>query len=105
MGIDLIKVMRYYYLVRTNHMSKSTKTAWEIIQDQHNLILDSLKDMSATDAKNSQELKSFIDYCLKNPEQRFWQALRNWSGWQFIGVSKDLKNWEDTFYWEKTKKI
>lgn len=24
-------------------------------------------------------LESFVKYCEENPEQRFWQALRNWS--------------------------
>jgi hypothetical protein len=25
-------------------------------------------------------LRSFVDYCIKHPEERFWQALRNWCG-------------------------
>lgn len=28
---------------------------------------------------NEETLKSFIAYCEANPEQRFWQALRNWA--------------------------
>lgn len=31
------------------------------------------------DSKNNQKLISFTQYCLDNPEQRFWQALRNWA--------------------------
>ncbi len=34
--------------------------------------------------RNSEALKSFTRYCHFHPEQRFWQALRNWSKWQFI---------------------
>jgi len=30
-------------------------------------------------SKSVKELKSFAEYCLLHPEQRFWQALRNWS--------------------------
>lgn len=30
--------------------------------------------------KNKKLLNSFVDYCLKHPNERFWQALRNWSG-------------------------
>ena len=30
------------------------------------------------------ELKSFMEYCEANPEMRFWQALRSWSGADFI---------------------
>jgi hypothetical protein len=44
-----------------------------------------------------------------NPEERFWQALRNWSGYNFIYGSYDddykieLTNLEDTFYIEDEK--
>ena len=54
-------------------------------------------------------LDSFIRYCEANPEQRFWQALRNWSGWHFIvamqGTTEQefADQWEDTFYWETNK--
>lgn len=69
--------------------------------------------------KNQKKLNSFIDYCRKHPEERFWQALRNWSGYSFIlavkkGVPFRLKandspfshesmlpmGTEDTFYIE-----
>lgn len=30
--------------------------------------------------KNKEQLDSFTKYCELYPEQRFWQALRNWSG-------------------------
>ncbi len=36
------------------------------------------------DMKSEKLLTSFIAYCKENPEQRFWQALRNWSGYAFI---------------------
>ena len=29
-------------------------------------------------------LKSFVDYCTKHPQERFYQALANWSGYNFI---------------------
>lgn len=48
--------------------------------------------------QNSKALKSFTDYCRANPSQRFWQALRNWSGFAFIkGVYADGTE-HDTFY-------
>ena len=54
--------------------------------------------------KNIKLLKDFKKYCIKHPEQRFWQALRNWSGIPFIMISKDGKfeydDLEDTFYFE-----
>lgn len=34
--------------------------------------------------KCKKTLDSFITYCYANPEERFWQALRNWSGYTFI---------------------
>ena len=35
-------------------------------------------------SKNSLVLGDFVAYCLAHPELRFWQALRAWSGEQFI---------------------
>lgn len=28
--------------------------------------------------KNKEKLDSFTEYCKANPEERFWQAIRNW---------------------------
>lgn len=61
--------------------------------------------------RNEKVLKNFIAYCEQNPDQRFWQALRNWSGKPFILTSKEPPfnfpgDWngipfpQDTFYWE-----
>jgi hypothetical protein len=51
-------------------------------------------------------LKSFVDYCEKNPQERFYQALTNWSGYNFIygsmAESRD-EHLEDTFYIEDEK--
>ena len=41
------------------------------------------------ETRNSKQLKSFVEYCENNPEQRFWQALRNWSGYSFVYLSND----------------
>jgi hypothetical protein len=51
-------------------------------------------------------LQSFIDYADAHPEQRFWQVLRNWSGFNFIYGSMDDSykieptHLQDTFYIE-----
>lgn len=29
-------------------------------------------------------LWNFVKYCLTHPNERFWQALVNWSGYNFI---------------------
>ena len=50
--------------------------------------------------RNSETLKSFVDYCKSHPQERFWQALRNWAEVAFVCVS-DGKSTEDTFYREK----
>jgi len=59
--------------------------------------------------KSKKTLDSFVKYCKKNPEERFWQALRNWSGYKFIYGSYEDNNMaevcskklvEDTFYKE-----
>lgn len=59
--------------------------------------------------KSKSLLESFAAFCRANPEQRFWQALRNWSGHAFIFVASDYPRtaqeayWDgkDTFYWEE----
>jgi len=59
--------------------------------------------------RNSELLTSFVVYCEAHPDERFWQALRNWCGYPFVLVCKTLKgsyvsrvegDCEDTFYWE-----
>ena len=61
--------------------------------------------------RNEQLLDSFTSYCEANPNQRFWQALRNWVGWGFIYASNFSEeemdsqgHLKDTFYWEVNKK-
>ena len=40
--------------------------------------------------RNSETLADFVSYCESNPEMRFWQALRNWSGFRaIVGVDGD----------------
>ena len=48
-------------------------------------------------SSNSELLESFIEYCHEYPEQRFWQALRNWADTPFLMIS-DGKDQYDTFY-------
>ena len=55
---------------------------------------------------NNKVLESFVQYCKENPKQRFWQALRNWSGFSFVWVSNDYildGDLRDTFYF--TRKV
>jgi len=48
----------------------------------------------------SEMIDDFAAYCKANPSQRFWQALRNWSGHNFILVSKKNEgDTQDTFHW------
>lgn len=39
---------------------------------------------------------SFLAYCQEHRDQRFWQALRNWSKYSFVGVAHYAKE-TDTF--------
>jgi hypothetical protein len=54
--------------------------------------------------KNREKLLSFIEYCLEHPEERFWQALRNWAKVDFIFTHKGslddilVGELRDTFY-------
>jgi hypothetical protein len=59
-------------------------------------------DFKQINLKDKNILNDFINYCMFNPKQRFWQALRNWSGFNFVWVSMsnglDNSNIKDTFY-------
>ena len=51
--------------------------------------------------RNEDVLADFVKYCEDNPTQRFWQALRNWSGHRFIWAYDDKDDLgSDTFCWE-----
>lgn len=54
--------------------------------------------METQNIKSRATLSSFIRYCVTHPEERFWQALRNWSGYNFVCVSDNNIEHEDTFY-------
>lgn len=55
---------------------------------------------------NRELLASFVAYCEAHPQERFWQALRNWASVDFILFSnfaphnfgKDNGWLKDTFY-------
>jgi hypothetical protein len=51
-------------------------------------------------SRNKKQRDSFIEYCKEHPQERFWQALRNWSGYGFVGYSIDGKEFRDLFYKE-----
>lgn len=53
-------------------------------------------------SKNSLSINSFYKYCIKHPEQRFFQALTNWFGFDKIGVY-DGKKWIDLWNMEENK--
>ena len=41
-------------------------------------------DYLKSDTRNTAVLADFVRYCQEHPHERFWQALRNWSGYRFI---------------------
>jgi len=59
------------------------------------------------ESKNEKTLNSFVEYCKEHPDYRFWQALRNWTGYNFVLLTDENKwiNWKekflnDTYFWE-----
>jgi len=46
-------------------------------------------------SRNAKHLKNFTKYCKAYPEQRFFQALRNYIGCGFL-----MADDQDTFFWE-----
>ena len=55
---------------------------------------------SKAKVRHEKLLKKFVAYCKAHPQERFWQALRNWSGVPFI-FQGDGATVVDTFYFEK----
>lgn len=45
--------------------------------------------------RNEILLHEFMSYCEEHPQERFWQALRNWASIGYL-MADDV----DTFYWE-----
>ena len=43
-----------------------------------------LKKGEAKDVRDKKTKISFMNYLINHPEQRFWQIVRNWSGYSFI---------------------
>jgi len=39
-------------------------------------------------SRNEKVASSFTQYLMEHPEQRFWQALRNWAGVGFVYTQK-----------------
>ena len=61
--------------------------------------------METQNLKSRACLSSFIRYCVTHPELRFWQALKNWSGYQAILTGQyiegvGLERQYDTYNWE-----
>lgn len=59
----------------------------------------------AQKSKNVELLADFTNFCLKNPQLRFWQALRAWAGQDFIlfadiGEGNGYEGFKDTFHFE-----
>lgn len=84
---------------------KSLKKSWAALREL----------AKETPTRNSGALASFVKYCEAHPKERFWQALRNWAGFNFIlaskygphdiqsacfGLFKSADELKDTFYWE-----
>jgi hypothetical protein len=63
------------------------------------------------DNKNIVLLTEFVSYCQGHPNERFWQALLNWSGFKFLVKAEELdlntgefKKTKDTFYFKEKNK-
>ena len=52
-------------------------------------------------SKNLELLTSFTEYCTAHPQERFWQALRNWAELDYLlSQGKKEVGTTDTWYWE-----
>lgn len=65
--------------------------------------------METKNIRSREALSSFIQYCVTHPHERFWQALRNWSGYHYI-IARTVTGYDvwddetvkdtDTYNWE-----
>jgi hypothetical protein len=90
-----------YYV--KNNLSDSPEVE---IREISSLAASPSRGNEADETRNSKVLASFVEYCQANPGHRFWQALRNWSGYHFILAAEadtGSSGWDkerDTFNWE-----
>lgn len=49
---------------------------------------------------NATKLASFVAYCQEHPEERFWQALKNWAEVSYVYTQTEHSPIEDTYYKE-----
>lgn len=50
------------------------------------------------DMKSAKDLQSFIHYCEAHPDERFWQALRNWAEVSYIYTQTEHSPIKNTYY-------
>lgn len=56
--------------------------------------------VAADYCKDSKKMWSFLRYCAEHPNERFFQAVANWSGYPYIGSadSPSGENFHDLFF-------
>lgn len=86
------------YLVRMGYLEGREPA--EMSQEDSDRLNEYMADMYIN--KNKATLDNFTFYCNEHPEERFWQALRNWAGVPFVLIGEELFDGklEDTFYRE-----
>lgn len=105
--LDIITTMnRLYGKARIVELTDVSDNKVEQLVNLENSYVEA--GISVGTSKNAEVLFDFTQYCKKNPSQRFWQALRNWSGARFIlavggnadSTSEITVSNHDTFYRE-----
>jgi hypothetical protein len=59
--------------------------------------------MKKEETRNSKILRDFIKYCQEHENERWWQCVRNFSGFAYVCVSNKFSSGtdiRDTFHWE-----
>ena len=64
-----------------------------IISDSFNSVANAFREENTVffppSSRSASSVFDFVKYCAAHPEERFWQALRNWSGYAFVVVVKE----------------
>jgi hypothetical protein len=55
-------------------------------------------------SKSQKLAREFVAYVDENPDQRFWQAIRNFTGSPYVFIGDGIKPPTDSFYVDKLEK-
>ena len=99
---DMLRAARCASFMQSKKMELWNASEQHVLPSEAELdaIAGRLFDTFYKEMPMNPDIAEFVAYCEQNPEQRLWQALRNFFGYDFIYGQKAGEPLEDTFYKE-----